>query len=55
MFKKTYVIVLTEAECRLAYLAFMQFRYDVVGKGLDPTDINELILRITKARRIHEL
>lgn len=41
-------IELTVSECRLAYVAMMQFRNDVIKKGIDPVDINDLILRLVK-------
>lgn len=44
-------IELTAAECRLAYNALMQFRNDVIAKGVDPVDINNLILRLVKLQK----
>ena len=44
-------IELSAAECRLAYNALMQFRNDVIAKGVDPVDINNLILRLVKLQK----
>ena len=46
--KEKHYIEMTASECRLAYIAMMQFRNDVVQKGIDPVDVNNLILRLVK-------
>lgn len=51
MAKKKHFIEMNAFECRLAYLALMQFRNDIVAKGIDPVDINELILRLLKLQK----
>lgn len=48
MLKEKHHIEMTASECRLAYIAMMQFRNDVVQKGIDPVDVNNLILRLVK-------
>lgn len=48
MLKEKHYIEMTASECRLAYIAMMQFRNDVVQKGIDPVDVNNLILRLVK-------
>ena len=48
MAKEKRYIKLTASECRLACVAMMQFRNDVIKKGIDPVDINDLILRLVK-------
>ncbi len=51
MSKEKHYIEMTASECRLAYIAMMQFRNDVVGKDIDPVDINNLILRLVKMQK----
>ena len=51
MARDKHYIELTAAECRLAYNALMQFRNDVIAKGVDPVDINGLILRLVKLQK----
>ena len=51
MSKEKHYIEMTASECRLAYIAMIQFRNDVVGKGIDPVDINSLILRLVKMQK----
>ena len=51
MSKEKHYIEMTASECRLVYLALMQFRNDVVEKGIDPVDINNLILRLVKMQK----
>lgn len=48
MLKEKHYIEMTASECRLAYIAMMQFRNDVVQEGIDPVDVNSLILRLVK-------
>lgn len=52
MTRGKHYIELTASECRLACVAMMQFRNDVIKKGIDPVDINDLILRLVKLQRI---
>lgn len=51
MAKEKHYIEMTASDCRLAYYALMQFRNDVIAKGIDPVDINELILRLLKLQK----
>lgn len=51
MSKEKYYIEMAASECRLAYIALMQFRNEVIAKGIDPVDINELILRLLKMQK----
>ncbi len=51
MAKEKHYIEMTASECRLAYHALFQFRNDVIAKGIDPVDINELILRLLKLQK----
>lgn len=51
MAKEQRFIEMNATECRLAYHALMQFRNDVIEKGIDPVDINELILRLLKLQK----
>ena len=51
MAKEKHFIEMNATECRLAYHALMQFRNDVIAKGVDPVDINELILRLLKMQK----
>ena len=51
MSKEKHYIEMTASECRLAYIALMQFRNEVIAKGIDPVDINELILRLLKMQK----
>lgn len=51
MSKEKRYIEMTASECRLAYIALMQFRNEVIAKGIDPVDINELILRLLKMQK----
>lgn len=51
MSKEKHYIEMTASECRLVYIALMQFRNEVIAKGIDPVDINELILRLLKMQK----
>ena len=47
---KRYIEV-NRTELRTAYVALMQFRNDLIQKGIDPVDVNELIIRLVKVSR----
>lgn len=51
MSKEKHYIEMTASECRLAYAALMQFRNDIIQRGIDPVDINNLILRLVKLQK----
>ena len=51
MTRGKHYIELTASECRLACVAMMQFRNNVIKKGIDPVDINNLILRLMKQQK----
>lgn len=51
MARDKHYIEMTAEDCRLAYIAMMQFRNDVIAKGVDPFDINDLILRLVKMQK----
>lgn len=51
MFKEKHYIEMNAIECRLAYHALMQFRNDVIANGIDPVDINKLILRLPELQK----
>ena len=44
MSKEKHYIEMTASESRLAYIALMQFRNEVIAKGIDPVDIDRLRL-----------
>lgn len=51
MVRDKHYIEMAADECRLAYVATMQFRNAVIAKGVDPVDINDLILRLVKMQK----
>jgi hypothetical protein len=51
MAKEKHYIEMTASECRLAYVALMQFRNDIIQRGIDPVDLNSLILRLVKMQK----
>ncbi len=51
MARDKHYIEMTAEDCRLAYIAMMQFRNDVIAKGVDSVDINDLILRLVKVQK----
>lgn len=46
--RNPYIIELTPAQCKLATHALLQFRNKVIAQGIDPTDIDELIMKLTR-------
>ena len=44
-------IRLNPEERRLAMIAMMQFRNSVIQRGIDPVDIDRLLVKLTRARR----
>ena len=44
-------IRMSQAEQRLALLALTQFRNSVIQRGIDPIDIDRLLVKLTKARK----
>lgn len=42
MAKEKHYIEMTASDCRLAYHALMQFRNDVIAKGIDPLTLTSL-------------
>ena len=46
--RNPYIIELTSAQCRLATHVMLQFRNKVIAQGIDPVDIDELIVKLTR-------
>lgn len=46
--KNPYIIELTPAQCKLTFHAMLQFRNKVIAQGIDPVDIDELIVKLTR-------
>lgn len=46
--RNPYIIELTPAQRKLATHAILQFRNKVIAQGIDPLDIDELIVKITR-------
>ena len=44
-------IRMSQEEQRLALFALMQFRNSVIQRGIDPIDIDRLLVKLTKARK----
>lgn len=44
-------IRMSQAEQRLALFALTQFRNSVIQRGIDPIDIDRLLVKLTKARK----
>lgn len=44
-------IRMSQEEQRLALFALTQFRNSVIQRGIDPIDIDQLLLKLTKARK----
>ena len=49
--RNLFIIELTPAQCKLATHALLQFRNKVIAQGIDPVDIDELIVKL--ARKPH--
>ena len=45
--KNPYIVELTPAQCKLATHAMLLFRNKVIAQGIDPADIDELIVKLT--------
>ena len=46
--RNPYIIELTPAQCKLAIHAMLHFRNKVIAQGIDPTDIDELIVKLPR-------
>lgn len=44
-------IRMSQAEQRLAFFALTQFRNSVIQRGIDPIDIDRLLVKLTKAKK----
>ena len=42
---------MSQEELRLALFALTQFRNSVIQRGIDPIDIDRLLLKLAKARK----
>ena len=46
--RNPYIIEFTPEQCKLTLHAMLQFRNKVIAQGIDPTDIDELIVKFTR-------
>ena len=50
MWEKKRYVLLDEFEYKLLFQAMVWFRNEVIRQGIDPMDVNELLIKLTEAK-----